>query len=61
MEADDPFGNDDEEFRADDDFDSDVDDDDDEFSEPDELDFEMRDFELVEDEELNIVLFELKR
>lgn len=31
-----------------------------EFSEPDELDFEMSDFVLVDDEELNRLLFELE-
>lgn len=58
MEADEPFGSeDDDELSADEDFDIDADD---EFSEPDELDFEIRDLVLTDDEELNVVLFELK-
>lgn len=57
IEADEPFGSDDDELSVDEDFDSDVDE---EFSEPDELDFEMRDLELAEDDELNVVLFELE-
>lgn len=58
MEADEPFGSeDDDELSADEDFDIDADDD--EFSEPDELDFEIRDLVLTDDEELNVVLFEL--
>lgn len=51
------MGNDnDDEFTIDEFFDTDADE---EFNEPDELDFEMNDFELVDDDELNVVLFEL--
>lgn len=60
MEVAEPFGSDDDddddEFSDDDVFDTDEDD---EFSEPDELDFDIN-LVLVDDDELNVVLFELR-